>query len=107
MTACSWPVAVLIVVCAIRACFLNVEERDCRVHVVMMPQWDEPQVVHRRVLTPDECRRLIEQADGAFHPEVRWSAFKAGPDASRTSQTAWISKDVNPARRKGLLPRSA
>jgi prolyl 4-hydroxylase len=58
--------------------------------------WEEPQVVHN-VLTPDECQQIIQKADPKF---ARSSLVGIdGPDSSRTSETAWISRD-DPLARK-------
>lgn len=51
--------------------------------------WDPPQFVNE-ILTPEECKYLIEQAEPKFS---RSMVVGAGADGSRTSETAWISKD--------------
>jgi len=58
--------------------------------------WDPPQVIND-ILTPDECKYIIEKAT----PDFSRSAVvgTGAPDASRTSETAWISKH-DPIARK-------
>ena len=51
--------------------------------------WEHPQMV-KDVLTPEECQYIIDKATPMFK---RSSVVGIeGADASRTSQTAWISK---------------
>jgi len=51
--------------------------------------WEHPQIVHG-VLTPEECQYIIQKAEPMF---TRSGVVGVeGPDASRTSQTAWIPK---------------
>jgi prolyl 4-hydroxylase len=58
--------------------------------------WDPPHIVSD-VLTPEECKYIIEKASPDF---ARSSVVgKEVPDPSRTSQTAWISKH-DPVARK-------
>ena len=79
--------AVLVILCALYA-FLNVKKG--RGFTGDDASWDEPQLVHG-VLTPDECRYIIEQAEQKFAPST--VVGTTSPDASRTSQTAWISRN--------------
>jgi len=51
--------------------------------------WEHPQIVNN-VLTPEDCRYLIEKATPLFSRST--VVGTDSPDASRTSQTAWISK---------------
>jgi len=51
----------------------------------------EPPVVVDSVLTKDDCRYLMEKANSLFSPSSVVGV--KGPDSSRTSETAWISKD--------------
>jgi prolyl 4-hydroxylase len=51
--------------------------------------WEHPQIV-KDVLTPDECQYIIEKASPMFTRSTVVGTEE--PDASRTSQTAWISK---------------
>jgi prolyl 4-hydroxylase len=51
----------------------------------------EPPVVVDSVLTNDDCRYLIEKANSLFTPSSVVGV--EGRDPSRTSETAWISKD--------------
>lgn len=61
--------------------------------------WDPPQIVDG-ILTPDECKYIIDQATPKFS---RSSVVGAtGPDASRTSETAWIPK-TDPVVQKILV----
>lgn len=60
--------------------------------------WEAPYIVDN-VLTPDECKYLIEKAAPMF---TRSSVVGVeGPDTSRTSETAWIPRD-DPVARKVL-----
>ena len=59
--------------------------------------WDEPVVVDS-VLTRSECQYIIQQAEALFTPSTVVGV--EGPDpSSRTSDTAWISKN-DPVARK-------
>lgn len=58
--------------------------------------WDPPRVVDS-VLTRDECKYIMEKADKLFNRST--VVGTNGYDASRTSETAWISKD-DPVARK-------
>jgi len=60
--------------------------------------WPSPKLVHG-VLTPDECKYIIEKANSLFTRSTVVGVD--GPDASRTSQTAWLPKD-DPVARKVL-----
>jgi len=51
--------------------------------------WEHPQIV-KDVLTPEECKYIIDKATPMFKRSAVVGAV--GPDASRTSQTAWIPK---------------
>lgn len=51
----------------------------------------EPPVVVDSVLTKDDCRYLMEKANSLFKPSGVVGV--EGQDPSRTSETAWISKD--------------
>ena len=51
--------------------------------------WEHPQIVSD-VLTPEECTYLIEKATPLFSRST--VVGTSAPDASRTSQTAWIPK---------------
>ena len=51
--------------------------------------WEHPQIV-KDVLTPDECQYIIDKAEPMFARST--VVGTTTPDASRTSQTAWISK---------------
>jgi prolyl 4-hydroxylase len=58
--------------------------------------WEPPQILND-ILTPDECKYIIEKATPDFS---RSAVVGTGvPDSSRTSETAWISKD-DPVARK-------
>lgn len=52
--------------------------------------WDGPQMVHG-ILEPHECNYIIKKAENSFERSVVVGVN--GPDESRTSETAWISKD--------------
>jgi prolyl 4-hydroxylase len=58
--------------------------------------WEHPQIVEN-VLTPEECKYIIDKATPMFTRSAVVGA--TGPDASRTSQTAWIPK-TDPVARK-------
>ena len=51
--------------------------------------WEHPQIVSD-VLTPEECTYLLEKATPLFSRST--VVGTSAPDASRTSQTAWIPK---------------
>jgi prolyl 4-hydroxylase len=58
--------------------------------------WDVPYIIDN-VLTPDECKYIIEKAEPMF---TRSSVVGVeGADTSRTSETAWIPRD-DPVARK-------
>ena len=60
--------------------------------------WDPPQVIND-ILTPEECKYIIDQATPKFS---RSSVVGInGADASRTSETAWIPK-TDPVAQKVL-----
>jgi prolyl 4-hydroxylase len=60
--------------------------------------WDGPKVIHD-ILTQDECNYIINKANDNF---TRSSVIGVdGPSESRTSETAWISKN-DPVARKVL-----
>ena len=51
----------------------------------------EPPVIVDSILTKDDCRYLMEKANSLFKPSGVVGV--SGQDPSRTSETAWISKD--------------
>jgi prolyl 4-hydroxylase len=51
--------------------------------------WEHPQIV-KDILTPEECQYIIDKAEPMFARSTVVGI--EGADASRTSQTAWISK---------------
>jgi prolyl 4-hydroxylase len=60
--------------------------------------WDGPQMVHG-ILEPHECEYIIGKAESSFARSTVVGID--GPDESRTSETAWVSKD-DPVARKIL-----
>jgi len=58
--------------------------------------WEAPYIVDG-VLTPDECKYIIEKAEPMFERSAVVGV--EGADTSRTSQTAWIPRD-DPIARK-------
>ena len=61
--------------------------------------WDPPTIVDS-VLTPDECKYIMEKADSLFAPSTVVGNLGAeSKDPSRTSETAWIPKS-DPIARK-------
>lgn len=62
--------------------------------------WDPPYIVES-VLTPDECKTIIEKATPLFQRSIVLSADKPVDDI-RTSYTAWIPKS-DPLAQKILL----
>jgi len=60
--------------------------------------WDGPQMVHG-ILEPHECDYIISKAESSFARSTVVGID--GPDESRTSETAWVSKD-DPVARKIL-----
>jgi len=79
--------AILVVICAIIVLISKSSERGFTAHDA---QWEHPRIVND-VLTPEECRYIIDKATPMFSRSAVVGA--EGPDSSRTSQTAWISKD--------------
>lgn len=63
--------------------------------------WDPPVVIND-VLTPEECKHIINQANPRF---ARSSTVGAVNDPSRTSETAWVPK-TDPIARK-IVQRAA
>jgi prolyl 4-hydroxylase len=59
-------------------------------------EWDPPQIVSD-VLTPEDCKYIIEKATPMFQRSTVVGAV--GPHPSRTSETAWIPK-TDPVARK-------
>lgn len=57
--------------------------------------WDPPEVIND-IITPDECKHIIAQATPRF---TRSSTVGSQNDPSRTSDTAWVSKN-DPVARK-------
>jgi len=51
--------------------------------------WEHPRIVED-ILTPEECRYIIDKAEPMFTRST--VVGTSAPDASRTSQTAWIPK---------------
>jgi prolyl 4-hydroxylase len=60
--------------------------------------WDAPFIIDS-VLTPDECKYIIEKAEPLFSRSG--TLGHAGADPARTSETAWIPKD-DPVAQKVL-----
>jgi prolyl 4-hydroxylase len=60
--------------------------------------WERPQMIHG-ILTPDECAYIINKAHDSFTRSTVVGV--EGADESRTSETAWITKD-DPVARKVL-----
>lgn len=58
--------------------------------------WDPPEVLDS-ILTPEDCKYLIEKAEPLFAPST--VVGSSGNDPSRTSETAWIPKS-DPVARK-------
>jgi prolyl 4-hydroxylase len=86
-------VAVIIIVLGVVALYFSMKSRG---YTHESAPWEKPQIV-RDILTRDECREIIENADPKF---ARSSLVGIdGPDSSRTSETAWISRD-DPLARK-------
>jgi prolyl 4-hydroxylase len=59
--------------------------------------WEPPKNI-QGVLTPDECRYIIDRAEPTFSRSVTVD----GKDQTRTSETAWLSKE-DPVARKILM----
>jgi prolyl 4-hydroxylase len=57
---------------------------------LLSDEWEHPITVDS-VLTKDECRYIIEKAESLFSPSTVLGVV--GPSSTRTSETAWISKD--------------
>lgn len=79
-------VSVLVILCAFLIIITRTRERGFTRDDA---SWEHPRVVSD-VLTPEECTYLIDKAEPMFSRSTVVGA--TAPDASRTSQTAWISK---------------
>ena len=78
--------AVLVVLCAI---LWFITFRGPRGYTHRDDAWNTPQIIEN-ILTTQECKQIIDKATPLFS---RSSVVGAnGPDASRTSETAWIPK---------------
>jgi prolyl 4-hydroxylase len=82
-------VAVLVVVLCLWVLIFG-GSRKGRGFTDSMAEWDPPVVVDS-ILTPDECKYIIDKATPLFTRSgvVGYSV----PNATRTSETAWIEKD--------------
>lgn len=60
--------------------------------------WDPPQIISS-VLTPEECRYIIDKATPLFTRST--TVGSSTPSETRTSETAWLTKD-DPVARKIL-----
>jgi len=79
------------VVLVILACvFLLLPRTSERGFTDDQASWEHPRIV-KDVLTPEECQYIIDKATPMFSRST--VVGTATPDASRTSQTAWISKN--------------
>lgn len=87
---------ILIAVCIVAAVLLWPIKKAHRGFTDHAHPWDEPRYVHS-VLTPDECKYLIKTAEPNFKRSELVGVI--GPDDTRTSETAWISKN-DPVVRK-------
>ena len=85
--------AILVVLCTILIFLKKTSERGFTREDAI---WEHPMIVDD-VLTPEECKYLVDKATPMFSRSTVVGV--ASPDASRTSQTAWISKD-DPVARK-------
>jgi prolyl 4-hydroxylase len=61
-------------------------------------EWEPPRLIHN-ILTPDECKYIIDKATPNFARSVVVGV--EGADASRTSETAWVSRN-DPVAQKVL-----
>jgi len=77
----------LIVVCAIVIWFLQQKGRG---YEEIESAWEGPRIIDN-VISDEECNYIIDRANNSF---ARSSVVGVdGPDTSRTSETAWISKN--------------
>ena len=76
--------------------FIIRRKTACRGYTPAASDWEPPRVIDS-ILTRDECQYVMQKADSLFSPSTVVGA--AGLDPSRTSETAWISKD-DPVARK-------
>lgn len=88
-------VAILIVLCVI---LWLIARRSARGYTHRDDAWNAPRTISN-VLTPDECTYLMKKADPLFTRSTVVGV--SGPDASRTSETAWIPK-TDPVAQKIL-----
>ena len=91
-------VIVILVAIVLAALVLLWPRRAARGYTSIDARWDPPVVIDS-VLSPQECERLMKTADPLFSRSSLVGVN--GPDATRTSETAWISKE-NPMARKIL-----
>jgi prolyl 4-hydroxylase len=81
-------IAVLVVILCI-GMLISEHRSDGRGFSDITDEWDPPVIIDS-VLTPDECKYIIDQATPLFERSgVVGSSF---PDSSRTSETAWIDR---------------
>lgn len=70
---------------------MNVSHQgEARGYTSASAEWEPPRVIDG-VLSRDECQYIMKKADGIFTPST--VVGKDGADGSRTSETAWISKN--------------
>jgi prolyl 4-hydroxylase len=81
---------IIIVLLVIYWCTDDVVEPTYRGFCDISEPWDKPLPVEN-IITPEECRHLIDLATPRFSRSG--IVGKPGPDAVRTSETAWIDKD--------------
>jgi len=89
-----WWVALTLILVALW--IWTLPERLARGYAHVSAAWDPPILV-QNIITPDECKKIIEMAEPNF---VRSTVVaESAVHQSRTSDTAWISKE-NPIVRK-------
>jgi prolyl 4-hydroxylase len=89
-------VALTIAVCALLAALWRLNKVPVRGFSAYSNQWEDP-VTIKEIITPDECQYIIKKTE----PNFSRSVTVEGADQTRTSDTAWISKD-DPVARKIL-----
>lgn len=95
--------AILVVLLVLIWALTYIRDTSGRGYTDATSSWDPPVVVDS-VLTRDECKYIMQKADSLFTPST--VVGTEGYDASRTSETAWISKD-DPVARKVFEKASA
>lgn len=93
----TWVLGIIFVACVLVLILLQNYFTWARGYTDENAQWDHPVIVND-VLTPEECKYIMDAATPLFSPSVVVGSPNT-PHPTRTSQTAWISKN-DPVARK-------